>query len=109
MNALSCLLFPNSIGRIETGTELAMSDLRRMRSSFYHSQWVALEHGPRHPHGGFQRLRARGRLVLQHIGGLALCRPVRPAECAARACEERLVSLESRRPAHGGSAPSPAK
>ena len=29
MNALSCLLFPNLIGRIETGTELAMSDLRR--------------------------------------------------------------------------------
>jgi hypothetical protein len=30
MNVLSCLLFPNSIGRIETGTEPAMPDLRRM-------------------------------------------------------------------------------
>jgi hypothetical protein len=31
MNGLRCLLFPNSIRRIETGIELAMPALRRMR------------------------------------------------------------------------------
>src|SRR5713101_7360214 len=63
MNVLSCLLFPNSIGRIETGTEPAMPDLRRMRTSSYHSPWVAPRHGPRHPKGGLKRLGARGRLL----------------------------------------------
>jgi hypothetical protein len=42
MNALSCLLFPNSIGRIETGTEPAMPDLRRMSASSYHALSVRL-------------------------------------------------------------------
>ena len=63
MNVLSCLLFPNSIGRIEKGTESAMPDLRRMRTSSYHSPWVAPRHGPRHSKGGLKRLGARGRLV----------------------------------------------
>jgi hypothetical protein len=40
MNALSCLLFPNSIGRIETGTEATMPDLRRMSASSYHARFV---------------------------------------------------------------------
>src|ERR1700730_657567 len=64
MNVLSCLLFPNSIGRIETGTEPAMSDLRRMRTSSYHSPWVVPRHGPRHSKGGLNRLGARGSLTV---------------------------------------------
>ena len=59
--------------------------------------------GSRHSKGR-KRLGARGRLRIPY----GVSAGAGPAECASRGCQEQHVRFESRRPEHGGSAPSPA-
>src|SRR4029453_2335101 len=109
MNALSSLLFPSSTGRIETGTELAMPDLRRMRNLILQCPWAAPRHRPKpSSRSGLKRLRARDRLTSIKYGGFGLGRPSGQSSDRREDAENNHVRFESQRPGHGGLMPSPA-